>query len=172
MPVVKSSTPHSRVKATKPDGSRAPNTDLGDRGTTPPPPIPAVDLTPQTVSRTSVAGRGMARRFGAVGRPKATALKRCSASDRRFRNAFIRDDHGARRWILLGSQRREGFRVRSCPDQRVAFVRQSLDLLRCSARAVVPSPAVTIDRSSDIALVTLGHREIGHVAVTSGVLPK
>jgi hypothetical protein len=143
---------------------REPDAPISPTAAPTPPAIPAVDLTPQMFhARPSQAWMAVAP--VPVGRPKHLPLNDVPQviGDRRVHFVMIT----AQAVDLLGSH---GAKVRVTlvpgPTGRVVHVKG----LTCFVAPLGgrPSPAVTIDRSSDIALVTPRAQEIGHVRVTQG----
>jgi serine/threonine protein kinase len=177
MPVVKSPTwsepanPGARSptnitsEATNPMGREQANVNAPQSTPVPTPPaIPVADLTPQIFhARPSQAWMAVAPQ--PVGAPKRLGLTDVPqiVGDRRVHFVMIT----AQAVDLLGPQ---GAKIRITlvpgPTGRVVHLKG----LTCFVAPLGgrPSPAVTIDRSSDVALVTPRAQEIGHVRVTQG----
>jgi serine/threonine-protein kinase len=132
-----------------------------------PPPVPAVDLTPATyhappgvapwMQGAPAAAAGPVRRLALADAPQPVADRRghfvmMSGS------AYLVGQHGTKVRVTL---------LPGPTGQRVVHLKG----LTCFVAHLGgrPSPAVTIDRSSDVALVTPRAQEIGHLRVAQGV---
>ncbi len=133
-----------------------------------PPAVPAVDLTPATFhappnvqawmhAQPQMAGHAMPRRLAFMDVPQPVA-------DRRLSFVMVGNDtvdltglHGTKVRITL---------VPGPTGQRVVHVKG----LTCFVALLGgrPSPAVHVDRSSDVALVTPRAQEIGHLRIAQG----
>ncbi|MDB4955312.1 MAG: serine/threonine protein kinase [Myxococcales bacterium] len=163
LPVVKSAT-NITSEATNPMGERE-NVGAPPAPVTPTPPaIPMSDLTPQIFhARPSQAWMAIAPQ--PVGVPHRLGLSDVPqiVGDRRVHFVMITGQSVD----LLGPQ---GAKVRITlvpgPTGRVVHVKG----MTCFVAPLGgrPSPAVTIDRSSDVALVTPRAQEVGHVRITQG----
>jgi hypothetical protein len=131
-----------------------------------PPVIPAVDLTPPTFHAppgvtpwmtSSPAGQGPGRRIALMDVPQPIADRRGHFVMLTGTSADLVGLHGTKVRVTL---------VPGPGGQRVVHLKG----LTCFVALLGgrPSPAVTIDRSSDVALVTPRAQEIGHLRVAQG----
>jgi serine/threonine-protein kinase len=132
-----------------------------------PPVIPAVDLTPATfhapsgvtpwMTSPAPASQGPARRIALMDVPQPIADRRGHFVMLTGPSADLVGLHGTKVRVTL---------VPSPGGQRVVHLKG----LTCFVALLGgrPSPAVTIDRSSDVALVTPRAQEIGHLRIAQG----